>query len=123
MVISVGCKVLALFPNSENNMRTKTHWKVADGLSAFENVIVVDMQPGDLVAIPCDWNYMYYSVEDSLVHGGFYMLPQTLETNLRTLTEKGDCEALSMDDIVKYFQRIVEVITFICKLTIWRLRY
>jgi len=47
------------------------------------------------------------------VHAGVYMLPETLETNLRTLAERRDCDELSsVDDVWKYFRRFVEVLTF-----------
>lgn len=72
IVMFVGSKVWALFPNSEKNTQTNRHWTPAEGLSVFEDVLVVDTQAGDLLAIPKSWYWRAYTVLDSLMQAYYY---------------------------------------------------
>ena len=85
IVMSVGSKVWALFPNSGKNARTNRHWKPTEGLSVFEDVLVVDTQAGDLLAIPKTWYWRAYTVLDSLMQGYYYNM-ENLDTDVDTAT-------------------------------------
>jgi hypothetical protein len=85
IVMSVGSKVWALFPNSEKNVDTNRNWTPAEGLSVFDDVLVVDTQVGDLLGFRKSWYWRAYTVLDSLMHGYYYSM-ENLDTDIDTAT-------------------------------------
>jgi len=85
IVMSVGSKVWALFPKSEKSTQANKHWTPTEGLSVFEDVLVVDTQAGDLLAIPRSWYWRAYTVLDSLMQGYYYNM-ENLDTDVDAVT-------------------------------------
>jgi hypothetical protein len=116
VVLSEGFKVWAFFPDSEKNRKAREKWRELNGLSVFEDWFVVDSHPGDLVLIPCGWHHAVYTVTDSLMLGGHYLVPEQLQTNLAVATRLKTCAKGSRNDSLKelreYFSALNKVQMF-----------
>lgn len=112
-VLSEGCKIWAFFPDSEENKQTRASWQESQGLGCFKDCFVVSCHPGDLLFIPCGWHHAVYTVKDSLMLGGHYLIAEELAKNLLVATELMTHSKHSSNDslasVKKHFIDIVMV--------------
>ena len=112
-VLSEGCKIWAFFPDSEENRKVRDRWQESDGLGCFKDCFVVSLHPGDLLLIPSGWHHAVYTVVDSLMLGGHYLVPEQLAKNVLVATHLKTSSKISSNDsltaLKKYFNNILTV--------------
>ena len=111
-VVSVGSKLWAFAPNTSKNLEARLSWTLSHGLGVFENCFVVDTLPGDLLLVPCGWHHAVYSPQDSLMHGGHYILAEGLVSNLEAATTQQKYRGLANESLAgvgEYFRILIKV--------------
>jgi len=112
IVMATGSKLWLLFPDTEKNRKKRLSWKPSDGWGVFEGCFVLDTHAGDLLNIPCGWHHAVYTPQDSLMHGGHYMMAENVGTNLEMTMRQIDQDGLTNDPLYKLiacYRNLLEV--------------
>ena len=111
-VLSEGCKIWTFFPNSEENKQIRARWQESQGLGCFKDCFVISCHPGDLLFIPSGWHHAVYTVRDSLMLGGHYLVAEEMARNLQVATElMTDCKFSSNDSLTGLKQYFINIVT------------